>query len=117
MAGFEFRFQATAGNVLHREVGRTGVLVHFVDADNVGVAELGDGLGLALETLAVGLPVAVVVADQLERHDPPDGELPRFVNFGHAAAAKQREDFVVAVVTDPVARRELGRIMRGRLFR
>ena len=72
VAGFEFRFQAAARDVLHREVRRTGVLLHFVDGDNVGVAELGYGLGLTLETLAVGLAVAVVLADQLERHDPPD---------------------------------------------
>ena len=41
--------QAPAGHVAHAEEQRPGVLAHFIDGDDVGVFQAGDGLGLGPE--------------------------------------------------------------------
>ena len=122
--------QAPAADELHLEVGEAGVLVDVEDLDDVGVLELGDGLGLGQEP-GGGLGAGVLAGqDHLQGDGAVESDLAGLVDDAHAAAAEFAQDLVARecrVVTqggsrgcvairrhDKVGRRDVaGEIRRG----
>ena len=69
MAGVEHVPQAAAAQQLEDEEGGAAVLTPVVDADDVGVLEGGDGLGLGPEAAEEGLVLGQCRMQDLDR-DP-----------------------------------------------
>ena len=66
------------------------------DSDDVGVAEAGCGLGLALKTGQEFLVSGYRGVEELDRHVALEGRLNGFVDPGHAAFANQFHELIVA---------------------
>ena len=79
--------QVGAVHELHHQIGVSTGLAEVVDADNVRVAELGQGAGLALEALAEGRVFIGLRGQDLERHESVEARLSSLVNRAHAAPA------------------------------
>jgi hypothetical protein len=102
--------QAAAVDVFQREVGAAVVLADLVDVDDVGVLELGGGLGLAAEAGPVVFVGVLAGADHLQGDRPLQAALPGQVDHAHAAAAEHAQDVVARhrrPVRGPVAFRPL----------
>jgi hypothetical protein len=88
--------QRDAGDELHRDVDlAVGGGADVVDADDVGVREAGEGLGLAQQA-ALALGVAGAVAQDLDRDLAIEGLVEGGVDDAHAAAAELAQDGVAA---------------------
>ncbi len=90
--------QGHALDELHdQEVGRSG-LVSIVNDDDVGVLELGGGLGLTMEALdGLGL-VRQFIADDFEGDKAFDDLVLGLVDRPHAADAKEIQDEIAWVI-------------------
>jgi hypothetical protein len=75
---------------------------HFVDGQNVGVIEVGRGLGLRPEALHVAATGILARQDQLDGHDPAQAHLPSAVDHAHAATGDLGKQFVIAEILDRV---------------
>ena len=88
--------QTDAVHVFHDEEMEFAVAVDVVGADDVGVAQLGDGLGLAVEAFdgagVVGLAGRQHLDGDGAAHDPMGTE----IDGAHAAGAERFEDGVLA---------------------
>ena len=67
-----------------------------MEGADVGMAQSGDGAGLALETIpALGI-FGEVFGEDLDGDDSIQSRITGFVDFTHPARAQWREDFVGA---------------------
>jgi len=86
--------QGSPLQTLHGDIVNAGLLTHIVDGDDVGVAELGSGAGLALKAgdeFWVGLKM---LRQDLERGVSAQRGLEGLVDNGHSAPAKLLNDLV-----------------------
>jgi len=72
-----------------------------VDRNDVRMVQPGGGLGLAAEALHGFFGQPQSGAEQLERNLAVEGDLPRFMDAAHAAAADLAHDLEIA---DPLRR-------------
>ena len=87
--------EGSPGDVLHDDVGGTISLAIVVDGKDVGMAQCGDGLGLAAEALQELRFVRLAGVQDLDRHPALELWLVGTVYHGHSAAPD--------LVSDPVA--------------
>ena len=87
--------QVGAFEVLHRQVGRAVGLASVVDADHVGMIEMRDDFGLALEAVQGVAGAHALGADHLHGRQPFQAALACLVHPAHAPFAKQIEDDIV----------------------
>ncbi len=83
-------------DMLHRDEEPALDIAHVVDAHDPGVIEPGHRARLAQEALAGAASVRQRFGEQLERHDPVPGGVPRLPHRAHAALAEPGEDLVGA---------------------
>ena len=89
--------QGAAVDVLHDQEMHPAVPVHVIAADDVGVAELGDGPGLAVEAFqGRGLPDPRG-GEHLDGHAVAHDPVLAQVDLAHAPGAQRPEDDVLAV--------------------
>ncbi len=86
--------QAAAGAVLQGQVRQPLVLADLVDLHHVGVTQPGGRLGLAAEAGPLLGPGQGAGPDDLQGHQPPQGQLPRLVDHAHAAPAQFAQHLV-----------------------
>src|SRR5262249_33939568 len=91
-AGVNGLAQAVASDELHEEVVEAVALAEVIDGDNVGVAEPGEGAGLAGEALGEGGIPAGNRRQDLEGGQPIEPRLVGLVDRSHATAADQLQD-------------------------
>ncbi len=105
---------------VHREVVDARLSSHGVDRDDVRVAKAGCEPRLGEEPLDARR-VALLVEDDLESHEPVEGELPREVDGAHAAPAQEPLDLVGAGEGPHERLRDVGPVggtgQRGRRLR
>ena len=65
-----------------------------MNRDDVGMVECGEGPGLTHETIAPFRVPCRCFWQHLERDEPVEASVPRFVDLAHATAAKRGDDFV-----------------------
>ena len=94
------RYEAAAGDQLHREVVLALMLADLVDRDDAGVVEQRDGLGLVLEAAELGVAGEQAGPDHLQGHRAVERDLAGLVDDAHAAAAQLAPDLVIAEVAD-----------------
>ncbi len=90
------RAQVVALEQLHGHVEPPVGLVHVVDADDVGMAQLADRLDLATEALVQLFLGGELLGEHLERHRPAQGQVAGAVDHAHGAFAQLVEDLVTA---------------------
>ncbi len=105
--------QAAAFDELHAEVVQSLVLADLVDWDNVGMVEMGGGLGLALEALHVLVGGQLSGEDHLKGHGSVEADLAGLVDDAHAAAGNLFLQLIVAKVTRLFPQRGRNRCARG----
>ena len=71
-------------------------VAHLVDLHDVGVHQRGGGLGLALETLQIGLVAGQLRLEDLDRHPAFQRALLGQVDLGHGPAAQAAEQLQIA---------------------
>jgi hypothetical protein len=82
--------------VLHDQISGAVLLTHFVERANVGVIELRNNPGFAVEAFSE-LPVGRQdIWQDLDRDRPTKACVVRFVDLAHAARAEWSEDFIGA---------------------
>ncbi len=79
---------------LHDHVVGVAVLTEVVDADDVGMAQVGGRLGLATETRREGPVRSEVRMQDLDRHRSAEGEILRLEDVAHAPASEVSDDSV-----------------------
>jgi hypothetical protein len=72
----------------------------FMNLDDVGMLQAGDGLGLGAEALEAGSAGVTAAEDHLERDLPAQSEVLGLVNDTHPSAAQFGEDLVSGRRTD-----------------
>jgi len=92
--------QAATLDELHAQVRMAGVGADLVDGQDVGVVEVGGGLGLGAEALQVGRGRPRAGQQHLEGDDATQAFLPRLVDDAHAAARDLVEHLVIAEVAE-----------------
>src|SRR5207245_11425877 len=100
---------------LHRNLRLTVPVVQLEHLHDVGMLELGYGVGFSAEAFDL-LGAAAKVEDHLERDEPLRMMLPRAVDDAHAAAAEPAQDFITRHTRQP-SRRATGPtsgVYRGR---
>jgi hypothetical protein len=90
---------------LHHHVVGLAVLAPVEDRHDVGVAEVGGGLGLAAEPGDEGVVLGELRVEDLDRHLPPEEGVFGGEHVGHAAAGD--------VAGDPVAVGQQSRVGHG----
>ena len=95
-AGLDELRQGLAVDELHGEEGRALGLVDGVDGDDVGVAQGGDSLGLALEEGPALRVVDGALRQELDGHVPLELEVAGLPDDAHAAFAELFDEAVVA---------------------
>ena len=88
---------AAAHDVLHDDVVGALLLAPVVDADDVGVVEVGGGLRLPAETLHEARVVGELREQDLDRHLPVERSVSGQVDVGHAAPRDAAQQLVTAV--------------------
>ncbi len=88
--------QAASFHELQGEVGLVVDLANVVDGDDVGMVQLGGGLGLDAEAAQGRARGGLPGQDHLEGHLAVEAHLPGPVDDAHAAAGDLAEQFVVA---------------------
>jgi hypothetical protein len=88
--------QALPFDKLHRIEVHAPLAANRVDTDNVWVVELRGGLGFVLESLQLAAIEDRGQREDLQRHAASKGQLPRFVDNPHPAAANFTYDLEVA---------------------
>jgi hypothetical protein len=94
--GIARRCERLAFDVLKDQVASTVLFFHAVDAGEVGVVELREGLGLALETLEPGRVGRQLRRQRLDRNLPIQPGVRGEVHHAHAATAELAGDVVRA---------------------
>ena len=80
--------------MLHHDELNAALLADVVERADVRMADLGDGQGLALETLdALGI-LRLFWFQDLDRHRPVEAGVGRAIDLSHAAGAEPRNDRV-----------------------
>ena len=79
---------------LHREERHAVDGLDRMNRDDVRMVERGDGPGLALEALAAFGIECRRVRQHLERDEPVEPRVPRFVDLAHTPAAERGDDLV-----------------------
>ena len=85
--------QVQAVHILHDEKRHALDLAEFVDGDDVGMIQPGQGAGLAVEAFGKIRAPGGLRRENLERHDPVQHRLAGLINRPHAAFADQGENF------------------------
>ena len=88
--------QVLTGDVLLGDVVPAVDAADLVNRDDVGVDELGGGLGLVMEAADVGLVAGERAAEHLDCHLPTERKLLGQIDFRHPAAAQTAQDLIVA---------------------
>ena len=81
-------------DILHLEVKPAVVVAKSVDLNDIGVPNLGDGLGLSQEADEVLGASMFALEDHFQSAKAIEPELARLVNDGHAAAAQLGQDLI-----------------------
>src|SRR2546427_348157 len=84
-------------------------LTDFVDRDNVGMVQTGDGLGLDSKPLNEGGRSQFTGQDHFQGHQPVRTTLPRLENNSHSAATDPLDYVVIAEGSSLVLRSRGGR--------
>ena len=87
--------QVAAIHELHHEVMQVARPPKVMDGDDVGVAQAGQRTGFAVEPLGKPRVTGCGRGQDLQRHQPVQGRLARFIDSAHAALADEAEDFKV----------------------
>ena len=95
----------------HHEVVQAIHMAKLVQRNDVGMAQLGQRAGLAREALREPRVPGGFHWKNLERHQPVNLALPRFIDCAHAAGAEQFDDFKLQEVPGNVFQRR--RCRRG----
>ncbi len=96
--------QTASLHQLHREVVLAVVAADFVDGHDVGVVQVGGGLGLLAKAGHIGRAGELTAQDHLERHNAIERDLPRPVHDAHAAAGDLLQKLIIAEVANGRAR-------------
>ena len=88
--------ETDAVHVFHDEEMEFAVAVDVVGADDVGMAQLGDGLGLAVEAFDGAGVVGLAGGQHLDGDGPVHDVVRAEVDGAHAAGAERFEDGVLA---------------------
>ena len=91
--------EAAALDVLHDDEVGAALLAPVVDGHDVGVVQVGRGLGLAAEALDERRVLGVLGEQHLDRHRPVEQQVAGQVDVGHAAAGQLAMQ-LVAIVED-----------------
>lgn len=83
-------------DVFHGQEWQALVLANLEDLDDVGMDELGGGLGLVAQPGAFPQTGVLASENHLQRHDPAKVRLPGLVDDPHASPADLVENLVVA---------------------
>ena len=97
-AGIEDLAQRASGEEFHRDIGDVVTFANIMDRDNVGVVQAAGRARLAEETLAKcgRFGTAQVDPDGLQREQPLDQRIARFVHDTHVAATEFAKNLVAA---------------------
>ncbi|MBK7180690.1 MAG: hypothetical protein IPH82_26510 [Chloroflexi bacterium] len=90
-------FERKAIDVFHDDVMPVFFLADVVDGDDVGVGEVGGGVGFALEAHQKAFVAGQAFVEHFDGHDAPQFQILGAVNGGHAAAADAFQEPVTAV--------------------
>ena len=88
--------QRLAFEVLHDEIRRAGLFAHVIQRADVGMIELRDRAGFAVEALAELRIGGERLREDLDRHRAIEPRVARLVDLAHPAGAEGGEDFVRA---------------------
>jgi hypothetical protein len=86
------------------------------DRHDVRVVQVGRGLGLVLEALQAPVVQSRRERQHFQRHLPLEGDLLRFVNDAHAAAAHFAQDAIIAELAEGARARRRTRAARVARF-
>ena len=93
---FDHLLQVAALDVLHYHVVDVAVVVNVVRADDVAMIQLGDGLGLAVESGQIGRVFHAVFGQHLDGHAPLHEHVFGQVHAAHSARAQVVQELIFA---------------------
>lgn len=82
-------------DVFHEEEVEAALVAEFVNRDDVGMVEGGEGFGLGLEAAREGFIGGEGLREELEGDEAVEGFLTAFVNGPHAASPDECNDFKI----------------------
>ncbi|OAI41122.1 hypothetical protein AYO40_03835 [Planctomycetaceae bacterium SCGC AG-212-D15] len=86
--------EAAAVDVLQREIGPVLLLAHFMDLDDVGMLQSGDGLGFRAKPNQFLARRVLRAENHFQRDHALQIEMKRLVDHAHAAAAQDAQDLI-----------------------
>src|SRR5262252_10637500 len=85
-----------AGNVIHGEEMLALLFADFVDANDVGMTQPGGKFGFALKALDIDGRSEETRRNSFDGDEAFETGLPGFIDYAHAAAGDDFDDFVIA---------------------